>query len=473
MALLARELARAAIDFNRPPESFGRVFLWMGACTEFRAQRNNCAVEGTVPFLLTQKSGQSLDGGVCPVENEQRRSGALPNRIASPLRVRPSPPASPLSHLFAIVLFLGAGVLPALAVDQVTIRRGGKTTAVEGRVVVTARDGGLLLLGRDGLLWMVPPGQLVKHTHDDRPFEPLGRDELIERILPELPAGFKADQTAHYVIFYDTSPAYARWCGSLFERLYLAFRNFWTHKGFTLTQPEFPLVAVVFADRDSYLKFSQPELGAAGEAIIGYYSRISNRMTMYDLTGVESHGRGAGKTHTTAEINQVLAQPDALPTVATIVHEATHQIAFNCGLHARLSDCPLWFCEGIAMYCETPDLSSPKGWKGIGAINRPRVEQFSQYLASRPANSLETLIRDDKRFHDMEHVVDAYAEAWALTYYLMRQHSKEYVSYLAMLSKKKPLIDDTPDRRLDQFRKCFGDLDALDARFRRFMSHVR
>ena len=32
-------------------------------CTEFCAQRNNCAVEGTVPFLLTQKSGQSPPSG--------------------------------------------------------------------------------------------------------------------------------------------------------------------------------------------------------------------------------------------------------------------------------------------------------------------------------------------------------------------------------------------------------------------------
>ena len=285
-------------------------------------------------------------------------------------------------------------------------------------------------------MWMIQPAQLAKHTHDDRVFAPLARDELIKRILPELPAGFKAHQTAHYVIFHDTSPGYAQWCGSLFERLYLAFRNFWTRKGFELSQPEFPLVAIVFADRDSYLKFSRPELGQAGEAIIGYYSQISNRMTMYDLTGTESQGGGASRAHSTAEINRILVQPDALPTVATIVHEATHQIAFNCGLHTRLSDCPLWFCEGIAMYFETPDLSSPKGWKGIGAVNRPRVERFGQSWPLAPQTRLTTLIRDDKRFHDMAQATDAYAEAWALTYYLMKQNSKGYVAYLAMLSKE-------------------------------------
>ena len=62
-----------------------------------------------------------------------------------------------------------------------------------------------------------------------------------------------------------------------------------------------------------------------------------------------------------------MAQPEALRTVSTIVHEATHQIAFNCGLHTRLSDCPRWFSEGIAMYFETPDLRSAKGWNRASA----------------------------------------------------------------------------------------------------------
>ena len=100
---------------------------------------------------------------------------------------------------------------------------------------------------------------------------PYSREEMTKRLLAELPPGFRVHSTTHYLIFYDTSPAYAQWCGSLFERLYMAFTNFWSRKGFELPQPEFPLVAVVFADKQSYLKFSKPELGEAGESIIGYF----------------------------------------------------------------------------------------------------------------------------------------------------------------------------------------------------------
>ena len=123
---------------------------------------------------------------------------------------------------------------PAAATDQVTLRRGGKTIEVDGRVLIEAQDGGLLMLGRDGVLWLVQPDELVGRTHDQRPFEPYGRDEMTKRVLADLPPGFHVHPTTHYLIFYDTSPAYAQWCGSLFERLYMAFTNYWSRKGFDI-----------------------------------------------------------------------------------------------------------------------------------------------------------------------------------------------------------------------------------------------
>ena len=69
--------------------------------------------------------------------------------------------------------------------------------------------------------------------------------------------------------------------------------------------------------------------------------------------------------------------------------------------------------------------------------------------------------------------MDAYAEAWALTYFLINKHPKAYVAYLAMLSKKKPLVEDGPEKRLDQFRQIFGELRPLDAEFLRYMARFR
>ena len=380
----------------------------------------------------------------------------------------------PLAAVLAAVLAIGCPV-PADALEHVVLRQNGKEISVDGRLLVEAQDGGLLLMARDGTLWTATPDELVQRTTDPAPFAPFSPDELSQRLLAELPRGFDVHRTAHYLICYDTSRVYAQWCGSLFERLYMAFTNSWQKKGFELKDPEVPLVAIVFADRGSYVKFAKGELGDAAGSIVGYFSLRTNRMTMYDLTGVESQGRFGprGRGTNAAQINQVLSRPEAEQIVATIVHEATHQIAFNCGLHQRYSDCPVWFSEGIGTYFETPDLSSSRGWRGIGEVNRSRLAQFRKYLSSRPADSLRTLLADDRRFRDPKQALDAYAEAWSLTYYLMRQRPQQYVEYLKLLSAKGPLLEDGPETRLDEFRKVFGDLETLDVDFLRYMSRVQ
>jgi len=378
----------------------------------------------------------------------------------------------PLRLLMATVLLV-ATFVAAMAADRVTFRHRGKTLEVEGRVLVTAEDGGLLVIGRDAVLWRVPPEDLVKHSKDETPFQPLSADQFTRSVLADLPKGFEVYTTSHYLIAYNTSRGYAQWCGSLLERLYTAFTNFWSRKGFDLREPALPLVAIVFADRQSYAQHVQAELGEAAASIIAYFHLETNRITMYDLTGSESSGRPAERS-TAALIHRILAQPDAERTVATIVHEATHQIAFNCGLHTRLSDCPLWFSEGIATYFETPDLSSTKGWRNVGAVNQARLARFLDYLRRRPADSLTTLLSDDKRFRDAKQALDAYAEAWALTYYLIQKHQKQYVTYLSLLSRKKPLLWDDTATRLNEFKQVFGDdLRRLDGEFVRYMMRVR
>ena len=358
-------------------------------------------------------------------------------------------------------------------VERVVFQRGGQEQTVEGRLLLTAQDGGVLLMAADGVLWAIPPDQQVKCSTEQKPFEPLSAEEMATRMLTDLPAGFDVYQTAHYLIFYDTSRAYAQWCGSLFERLYMAFTNYWSRRGFEIHEPEFPLVAIVFADRNAYLQYSRPEVGDAVDSIIGYYSLRSNRMVMYDLTGLQSSAHGLRQADSAAQINALLRQPSASRQVATIVHEATHQIAFNCGLHTRYSDCPRWFSEGIAVYFETPDLASAKGWRGIGEVNLDRLAQFRHYLRRRPAVSLETLIRDDSRFLDPKQGLNAYAEAWSLTYFLLHRHADKYIEYMRALAVKQPLVEDGPERRLLEFREVFGDLRKLDAEFTRYIERLR
>lgn len=360
----------------------------------------------------------------------------------------------------------------ALGLDYVTLMQDGQRRELEGRIEVEAEDGGVLLLGRDGILWPVPKEDLVDRRKDDKPFLPLSREELAKKITAALPDGFRIHSTKHYLICYNTSPAYAEWVGGLYERLYAAFYNYWQRRKVELKEPQFPLVALVFDSQPSYARYARAELGDATKTIIGYYSLKSNQVNMYDLTGIEELNF-SGDRNSAGRINAVLSQPGAERTVATIVHEATHQLAFNSGLQTRFADIPFWVSEGIAIYFETPDLQSSKGWRNIGGINRVNLFNFRKSLRDRPPDALERLLSDDKRFRDPQTASAAYAEAWALNYFLLRKHEADYLKYLGELSQLSALVEEGTDFRLTMFKKHFGnDLAALDAEFLRYMRAV-
>ena len=360
------------------------------------------------------------------------------------------------------------------AAERVQWRYDGREVELFGELLPVASKQQELLQTPDGVLWTIDNDDVIDTTTTDEPFEPLDADELSDRLLDELPAGFDIHRTTHYLICHDTTKAYARWCGSLFERLQMAFTNYWSRRGIELHEPQFPLVAIVFADVGAYRDFAQVELGQSVDKVIGYYSLRTNRMTMYDLSGMSGARRAGDRRNTQKQINAILSRPGAEWTVATIIHEATHQIAFNTGLHARYADIPLWVSEGIAVYFETPDLSGSRGWRTVDTVNPIRLRAFRKYLTDRPGQSLRWLIQDDKRFRDPRTAGAAYAEAWALNYYLLRHHRKEYLAYLRRLSKKKPLEPTDPQKRLAEFREFLGnDLKSLDVKFIRFMRNVR
>jgi hypothetical protein len=363
-------------------------------------------------------------------------------------------------------------VTRAAKLHEIVASSGGQHSTHRGRVLVEAADGGLLLESDDGVLWMLEASNIIRRKPLSEPFIPVSSQQLGERLLAELPPGFRVHTTPHYVVCYNTSRAYAQWTSSLLERLHKAFTNYWKHEGLELREPEFPLVVIVFADRDAYDRHSRDDLPNGVGNIVGFYSLRSNRVNMFDLSGAESL-RGPQRRSSMREINQILSQPAAVPLVATIVHEATHQIAFNCGLQTRFADIPLWLCEGMAVYFEAPDLASTRGWRGIGRVNYPRLTTFRENLGAWQSGSLERLLADDRRLRDPRTASDAYADAWALNYYLIKYEPEAYRDYLRALAAKPPLVEDGPQARLAEFRQYFGDLRVLEQRFLEQMMRIK
>jgi hypothetical protein len=357
--------------------------------------------------------------------------------------------------------------------EEIVALDEGRRQQLQGRILVEATAGDVLLQTDDGTLWLLKAEQILSRQQAESPFIPVTQEKLAERLLGELPAGFRIHTTPHYVVCYNTSRAYAQWTSSLLERLYKAFTNYWENQGFELNEPEFPLPVLVFNDRQTYDRFSREDLPAGVGNIVGFYSLRSNRVNMFDLTGAEALRGGGSRRGSMREINLMLSQPEAVPLVATVVHEATHQIAFNCGLQTRYADIPLWLCEGMAVYFEAPDLASTRGWRGIGRVNYPRLTTFRENLPNWQTGSLGRLVSDNRRFRDPRTAADAYADAWALNYYLIKYKPQAYTNYLKLLATKPPLVEDDSQKRLSEFREHFGELDDLERAFLKQMSRVK
>lgn len=325
---------------------------------------------------------------------------------------------------------------------------GGELKEIVARAIVTAQDGGQMVVTDDGRMLIIQPEWILTRSSDDQPLVPVDAEEAGRRLLAEMSPGFSVYRTKNYVIVHNSNDSHIRWVGGLFEALHLGFHRFFKNQGWDLAVPEYPLVALVFADRASFEAYARPELGDMAAGVIGYYNLETNRMTTFNV-------------------------PNAERNVATIIHEATHQLAYNTGLQTRFADNPMWVSEGLAMFFEAPNFNNPSGWRGIGRINTVKFTDFQNYVGRRPSESLATLLSDDSRFRNSATARDAYAEAWALTYYLLKTKKKSYIKYLRALSQGKPLVERGRRERIDLFEKIFEvNLATLDRDFINYMGNM-
>jgi hypothetical protein len=366
--------------------------------------------------------------------------------------------------LFAL-LALAAPVVAADALWHVEFTdEDGQPKQVDGRILIEAQDGGLLVEGRDGALQAITAAHKPRAANTGMEFAPLSAEELGERLRQDLAGfgeGFMVTRTEHYVICSDAGDEFAGGVGKLFERLYDAYRAHFQRTDLDLDEPRFPLPAIVFADRKDFARFALTDNGPATAQSQGYYSIRTNRIVLYDLSG--RPGTDAGRRLTALRAS-----------AATVIHEATHQIAYNTGLHTRYADNPLWLTEGFAMAFETLDPNDRSLTRSIGRPHPTRLRQFLDYARNRrKPGSLGTLVTTDARLGDPETAKDAYAEAWALTYFLSRTQPDAYARYLETIGNKPRLSWDSPEQRAKEFEAAFGKIEQIEPEFLRSMSRVR
>lgn len=328
---------------------------------------------------------------------------------------------------------------------------GRKVTEL-GRLLVRAQDGGILFEERDGRLRTIIADAIYEQQPTGKEFQYFSREELKQNLLAELPKGFETYSSKRYLLVSNLSQEYSDWVVRLLEQLSTSYHRDWKNSVVKLKPLEAPLIVMLFARPEEMAAYSQRENLPNLIPNKGFYSPESNRVVLVDLSRntplPQLRGRNAApETYQAAMFN-----------AATIAHEAAHQLCYNTGLMNRYADNPLWLSEGLAMYYETPHPKSRSGWKGGGKVNESRLLEFDLFRKRNDLSlTLPTLFERPERFTNAETAGGAYAEAWMLTFYLMKKRKREFGQYLKMISEKPPLLFEEKQVHLEEFEAILGD----------------
>jgi hypothetical protein len=320
---------------------------------------------------------------------------------------------------------------------------------IEGQPLAWASEQ-ILLLGRDGALYDFNPADAKHSKKTAKAYAGYSAGEMQALARTEFGHRFDISISTHFVVVRPRGRG-VEWVRRL-ETLYSGFTSYMSVRGFRIAEPPTPLVAVVFPSRDEYYQYAADQGAELPPNTLGHYSGLSNRMFLYDM--------GEGDSD------------DWSSNAETIIHEATHQTAYNVGVHARFAEQPKWVVEGLASMFEAPGVwSAASLHTQADRINRYRLDSFREGAAQRPQQWLAALVAGDQRFETA--VLDAYAEAWTLSFYLCETRPQEYSAYLARVSQRKLFTPYTPAERLADFTAAFGhDLKLLSAQVQRFVDEL-
>ena len=333
-----------------------------------------------------------------------------------------------------------------------------------GQVLIEDANGEFLIIARDGAITQFLAEDVILRETTDDVFVPYTKSELSELLLKEFGSDFKIHTVGPYVIVYNTSLEYVKWCAALLDRHYEKYREVWSGFGLKLQRPEFPLVVVLFENKAQFNNYGRKELGDGFiPEMNAYYHLMTNRVILCDLTGIES-GAQSGKRATAAQIRRITTRPRAGYNISAIMHEASHQIGFNTGMFQRLAQTPLWLLEGIATMHELPDVNNPKqAESGDPKVNKERLRQLRSFvnknptLKSDPYSHIRSILESDDLIRNQTTALGHYGLSWSVCYYLYKKKPKELAKYLQIMTSKQILEKYPAQDRVTDFEKIFGD----------------
>lgn len=318
----------------------------------------------------------------------------------------------------------------------------------------------------------------------------------LERATLKLGSRFARIESQHFVVLSDADRLWTDQRLRLLEATEREVRRTMERMGVAYRAPEHKLLVILFDRRDDYKAFAREHDGVAADWVAGYYATRPNHVVFYhdrtrpDLEAasaqIEAWHREASELRREAirvraresgeAADAMVAHARTLETHATLerrrlesitqetsnakaIHEAAHQLAFNCGLQSRRHEYPFWLTEGWATNFEADDSRTAFGPEHD---HEPRLASWDEVRAAgrwMPLESFITLTRIDTE--DADEVADLYAQAYALFRHLYRHERANLGAFFRDLSSQ-PAGGIAPERMAELFVKRFGDPSRIE-----------
>jgi Protein of unknown function (DUF1570) len=338
-----------------------------------------------------------------------------------------------------------------LSAEQPMLRFLLNGTTIEGAPLVWEKQFAAVL-ARDGKWINLEPHQAEELRTVSNDFRPFPMLELRTRLEQEFGREFEVAGDVHYLVVHPRGQR-STWAPR-FEQLYRSFQQYFTARGWRPQEPQFPLVAVVFPSEQQFHKYAAREGSKISPNTLGYYSPLSNRILLFDTTSA-----------TTSDWSM---------NAETIIHEAAHQTAFNTGVHNRFAHPPRWLIEGLGTLFEAKGVWDSSRYKSqTDRMNRLRFTSFQKYAKERrKTGALAEIVSSDRPFES--DIDGAYAEAWALTFFLSETDPRGYMALLKKTAEQENFTERRSPERLADFTSVFGsNLKLLEAKMLRFMNELK
>jgi hypothetical protein len=319
------------------------------------------------------------------------------------------------------------------------------------------------LVATDGRMTEIDLKKVAEFRQVAPTFKPLSVIDVRDQLARELGRGFEVATRGKYVV--AGPPGKARQYAELLDQVHRSFTTFFSRRNFGLTEPEFPLIAIVFPDVRTFADYCRKDGMGYAPGLRGYYDAFSNRVALYDegepLASVDGPGELSGMRFATIQAG----------LRDTLVHEATHQLAFNMGLHSRVGENPRWVVEGLAMIFERDATGGARYGSEKSRINEERFEWFVRETRGRPV-PLKEFVAGDRSFRNS--VLNAYSQSWAVAFYLAERRAANFADFLRRVRGRKSLTPYTAEERVADFQASFGDdIDWVEVQWLRFMDGLK